>query len=189
MSTGSSIKTLHHNISLRATLKTGKPKESPPMRSSKYVVPFRQCNLKLMSVFLAFLAAASTLSSPLKAWGQLPPTGAVYVSNSFGQSVSVIDIATNTVTTTISIPDARLFGAAAGPDGSTVYVTGLLGNIFADSPSNKSVVAPELLVIDTANNTVTAGISIGGAGDIAVSIHWDGMIPISSLKGPLAECT
>ncbi len=48
----------------------------------------------------------------------------VYVANTFGDSVSVIDTATNTVTGTISFANNTVQGVAVSPDGTRLYVTG-----------------------------------------------------------------
>ncbi|MDY6983456.1 MAG: YncE family protein, partial [Pseudomonadota bacterium] len=59
-------------------------------------------------------------------------------------SVSVIDVATSAVTTTIAT-GGQLFDSAISPDGSRVYVTNVTGQVFA---------------IDTATNTVVATIAV-----------------------------
>lgn len=71
---------------------------------------------------------------------------AIYVANIGSNDVTVVDTATNSVVTTVSVgsgPD----GVAASPDGSLVYVA----NAFSNSVS----------VIDTATNVVTASIPVG----------------------------
>ena len=73
-----------------------------------------------------------------------PDGSRVYVANSFGESVSVIDAATNTVTATIALGD-RPYDVAVSPDGTRLYATDLRGGVS---------------VIDTATNTVTATIRI-----------------------------
>ena len=69
----------------------------------------------------------------------------VYVTNTQGGTVSVIDSATNTVKTTISI-GGDLLGIAISPDGKSAYVGGRQGTVS---------------VIDTDTNAVTASISDG----------------------------
>ena len=51
-----------------------------------------------------------------------PATGTVYVANSSGNTVSVIDASTNTVTATISVGQGPS-GVAVDPATGTVYVT------------------------------------------------------------------
>jgi YVTN family beta-propeller protein len=77
----------------------------------------------------------------------ITPNGAyVYVTNLYGNSVSVINTATNTVTTTIPVGINPYF-AAVTPNGAYVYVTNSGGNSVS--------------VISTATNTVTATIPVG----------------------------
>jgi YVTN family beta-propeller protein len=71
-----------------------------------------------------------------------PDGSKVYVASS-GNTVSVIDAATNTVTATVGVGNSP-FGVAVTPDGSTVYV--------ANAGSNT------VSVIDAATNAVTATI-------------------------------
>ncbi|MFD8478679.1 IPT/TIG domain-containing protein [Kitasatospora sp. NPDC059673] len=96
----------------------------------------------------------------------IAPNGhAVYVANqgnsggaglaAGGNSVSVIDTATNTVTTTVPVGNAPL-GIAVTPSGGAVYVTNKSSNTVS--------------VIDTATNAVTATIPVGaGPADVAIS--------------------
>lgn len=77
-----------------------------------------------------------------------------YITNC-GDTVSVIDTATNTVTTTIPVPGGG-YGVAVHPTGSTVYVV------------NTGPVS----VIDTATNTVTK--TIEGDFGIGIAVHPDG---------------
>ena len=69
-----------------------------------------------------------------------------YITNSNGNSVSVIDIATNTVVATVPVGSFP-YGVAVNPGGSRVYV----GNQSSDNVS----------VIDTATNTVVATVPVG----------------------------
>ena len=73
----------------------------------------------------------------------------VYVTNSFDQSVSVINISTNTVTATIPIENgSELWSISTTPNGQyALVVNGYPGKI---------------LVIDTASNSITKTITIGG---------------------------
>jgi YVTN family beta-propeller protein len=70
-----------------------------------------------------------------------------YIANANDYTISVINIATHTVTATINVGDTP-FGVSASPDGNTVYVS----NYFGWTVS----------VINTGSNTVTATISYGG---------------------------
>ncbi len=45
-----------------------------------------------------------------------------YITNDFSNNVSVIDIATNTVTATVNV-ESFPYGVAVKPDGRNVYVT------------------------------------------------------------------
>jgi YVTN family beta-propeller protein len=90
-----------------------------------------------------------------------PDGSKVYVANLGSNTVSVIDTASNTVTATIPgfvFPPiiggvaTSPFGLAVSPDGSKVYVTNFL------SPFGGGV-----SVIDTASNTETAAIPVGGS--------------------------
>jgi YVTN family beta-propeller protein len=72
-----------------------------------------------------------------------------YVTNANGNSISVINTATNTVITTIFVPlDVR--DIAITPDGTRAYVPGEEGGTNA------------VLVIDTGTNTVIATIPVEG---------------------------
>ncbi|MEO3760658.1 Ig-like domain-containing protein [Mycobacterium sp. B14F4] len=81
-----------------------------------------------------------------------------YVTNYWGNSVSVIDTATNTVTATIPVGQ-RPHLVTVSPDGTHAYVTNYWGNSVS--------------VIDTATNTVTATIP-GFDGPIGVAVSPDG---------------
>jgi YVTN family beta-propeller protein len=122
----------------------------------------------------------------------------LYVANTFGDSVSVIDTATNTVTGTISFANNTVQGVAVSPDGTRLYVTGASDDTVSvvdtatnavidtinvgDNPA-KVAVSPDgtrayvsnffddtVSVVDTATNTVTATITVGNEPrDIAIS--------------------
>lgn len=84
-----------------------------------------------------------------------------YVANFLDKSVSVININTDQITTTITDPSDTsfedLFAVAVSPDGSKVYVT-------SNATSGK------VFVIDTAANKVVDSISVGSAPEgVAVS--------------------
>jgi YVTN family beta-propeller protein len=70
-----------------------------------------------------------------------------YVTNAQDRTVSVIDTATNTVTTTLSVGGFP-WGVAISPDASRAYVA----NAFPDNTVS---------VIATATNTVTTTIAVG----------------------------
>lgn len=84
----------------------------------------------------------------------LNPAGTVaYVANQTGQSVSVIEVATNTVTGTIPLSGAEVYNLRVSPDGSRLYVTREDGTLY---------------VIDTATNGVVTTIPVGqGANGLA----------------------
>ncbi|MFF3684430.1 beta-propeller fold lactonase family protein, partial [Streptomyces sp. NPDC002187] len=82
----------------------------------------------------------------------------VYVANGNDATVSVIDTATNTVTTTIPVGSGPT-GVAVTPDGTRVYVAN----------GNDATVS----VIDTATNTVTTTIPVGNV-PIGVAVTPDG---------------
>src|SRR3990167_4402835 len=69
-----------------------------------------------------------------------------YITNEGNNNVSVIDIATNTVTATVGVGSTPA-GMAVNPAGTRAYVT----NWGSNSVS----------VIDTGTNTVTATVSVG----------------------------
>src|SRR3989441_12195521 len=69
-----------------------------------------------------------------------------YVTNVFASTVSVIDTASNTVTSTVAVGSIP-FGVAITPDGTRAYV--------ANENSNS------VSVIDTASNTVVAAVAVG----------------------------
>jgi YVTN family beta-propeller protein len=76
--------------------------------------------------------------------GQAQPSA--YVTNGFSNNASVIDTASNTVTTTIPVGSFPL-GVAVTPDGAFVYVVNNGSNTVS--------------VIETASNTVTTTIPVG----------------------------
>ena len=91
---------------------------------------------------------------PTTAGADRPPApGYAYVPNLFDGtgSVSVIDIATGTVASTIAV--SYPFGTAVSPDGTRLYVTSLFGG----GTDNGDSVA----VIDTTTDTVLRTITLG----------------------------
>jgi YVTN family beta-propeller protein len=87
-----------------------------------------------------------------------PSTSRAYVTNLSSNNVSVIDIATNTVTATVPVGNGPL-GVALKPDGTRAYVTN-------SSDNNVSV-------IDPATNTVVGTVAVGSA-PITVAVTPDG---------------
>ena len=81
-----------------------------------------------------------------------------YIANDLDSTVSVIDVATNTVIDTIKV-GAYPYGVSASLDGSKVYVTNV-----GDSTVS---------VINTADNTVSATIKVS-AHPYGVSVSPDG---------------
>jgi YVTN family beta-propeller protein len=77
-----------------------------------------------------------------------------YITNWNDNTVSVINVATNTVTATIPVGTSP-YGVSVSPDGSTVYVTNCGSN--------------NVSVINTATNTVTATIPVAYPNCVAVS--------------------
>ena len=86
--------------------------------------------------------AALLLLVPVMTWA----TPFAYIPNHGANTVSVIDTASNTVTTTITVGSAP-YGVAVNPASTRVYVTNETSNTVS--------------VIDTATNTVTATIPVG----------------------------
>jgi YVTN family beta-propeller protein len=78
-----------------------------------------------------------------------PDGSKVYVTNFASSTVSVIDTATDTVTTTILPVSSFPAGVTANPDGTKVYV------------ANSQQFASNVSVIATATNTVIATIPVG----------------------------
>src|SRR3979490_3151226 len=81
-----------------------------------------------------------------------------YVTNTFANTVSVIDTASNTVVATIAVGGGP-FGVAITPDGNRAYVANLFDNTVS--------------VIDTAKKTVVATVALGNA-PFGVAITPDG---------------
>jgi YVTN family beta-propeller protein len=81
-----------------------------------------------------------------------------YITNYLGNTVSVVNVATNTVTSTIPV-GSQPKGVSVSPDGSKVYVTN-----YEDSTVS---------VINTFTNTVTATIPVGRQ-PMGISVSPDG---------------
>jgi YVTN family beta-propeller protein len=89
-----------------------------------------------------------------------PDGSKVYIANNSADTVSVIDTATFTVSATIPIACCP-FGVAVSPDSTKVYVT-------SDDE------AGDVSVIDTAMNTVTGRIQVGGVAPIGIAVSPNG---------------
>ena len=85
-----------------------------------------------------------------------------YITNSGDNTVSVINLATNTVTATIPVGN-NPFGVSVSPDGSKVYIVN----------SNNVPHAGTVSVINTLTNIVIATIAVGGF-PIGVAVSPDG---------------
>ena len=94
---------------------------------------------------MAMIVAASTAPAPPAALAQTEG-GRAYVTSWGGDSVSVIDLATNAVVATIPVGDQPM-GVAVTPDATRAYVTNQRSNSVS--------------VIDTATNAVVATVPVG----------------------------
>ena len=119
---------------------------SPPVRRAGVAV----AALTLLASTLALAVGASSAAAVVAT--------RAYVTNSFHDTVSVVDTATNTVVATVAVGDNPT-GVAVSPHGSRVYVT----NATDDTVS----------VIDTASNTVVATVAVGD-NPTAVAVHPNG---------------
>ena len=93
----------------------------------------------------------------------IPPVSGkqfAYITNQGSDSVSVIDMATKTITATIPVGDGPS-GVAVSPAGTKVYVTNSGNNTVS--------------VINTANNTVTSTVNVGNA-PYGVAVSPDGTL-------------
>ncbi|MGD0710430.1 MAG: beta-propeller fold lactonase family protein [Bacteroidales bacterium] len=81
-----------------------------------------------------------------------------YITNSYSNSVTAIDVATDTIKATIPV-GTYPFGVSVSRDGSKVYVTNWTANTVN--------------VINTATNTVTDTITVGN-GPVGISVSPDG---------------
>lgn len=110
---------------------------------------------------LGVLAATALQASPVAAQPY------AYVANLGSDTVSVVDVATQTVATTVPVgsnPD----GVAATPDGTRVFVANFLSD--------------DLSVIDTGTNTVSARIDVG-SGPVGVAVRPDGTFAYVTNRG------
>ena len=88
-------------------------------------------------------------------------TQTAYITNAYDYTVSVINVATNTVIDTIdlSVPPQ---GVAVSPDGNKVYITGTYW------------LSSSVSVVNTATNTVSTIIPSGGSGSFGISVNNNG---------------
>lgn len=103
--------------------------------------------------------ATATAGAGASAVALSPDGKRAYVTNADGNSVSVIDTATNTTAATIKDVGNFPVAIALSPNGRSVYIA----NAFGDSVS----------VIDTGTNTVTASIAVGRTPS-AIAVSPDG---------------
>jgi YVTN family beta-propeller protein len=107
---------------------------------------------KLYSIALAstalilVLILTSSMASAATVQGASSTMSCAYVANMNRNTVSVIDTATNTVTSTVNVGN-QPEGVAVTPDGTKVYVANMHSNTVS--------------VIDTATNTVTTTVNVG----------------------------
>ncbi|MFD4144704.1 YncE family protein, partial [Streptomyces sp. NPDC058572] len=145
----------------RTTVDAGRREPDTVRRRGRETSRWARARTRLTAagVLLAGLALPLTNATPAAA----DPGTYAYVTNGLSDNVSVINTATNTVTTTIPLLPTggdQPNGVAVNPAGTRAYVT----NGLSDNVS----------VIDTATNTVTTTIPLlptGGdnPGDVAVS--------------------
>jgi YVTN family beta-propeller protein len=96
--------------------------------------PIQKFNLGIFVCLLGLVSFQGVLAAPL-----------AYITNADSNNVSVLDLSTNTVVTTISVGSSPA-GVAVSPAGTRVYVTNYLSN--------------DVSVIDTASNTGVATIPV-----------------------------
>ncbi|HKR49151.1 MAG TPA: YncE family protein [Pseudonocardiaceae bacterium] len=118
------------------------------MRTRNFWLLFGHGGASLLVAVLVFVAAFVGGLVALAAPAVANPRGSTtaYVANFNDDTVAVFDIATNTVTATVSVGNGPRF-VAATPDGARVYVPNQLSNTVS--------------VIDTATNTVSTTIGVG----------------------------
>ena len=102
-----------------------------------------------------------------------PDGGTAYVTNLFGQSVSVIDVASGTVRATISTGSFEPFVVRVSPDGGRLYIA-----------TNNSVV----LIVATTTNQIVKSVEVGFAPN-GFAVHPDGrrMYVSAFLGGTISE--
>ena len=99
------------------------------------------------------------------------PDGAkLYVSKGSTTGIDVIDTATNSVVYSIATPE-KSYGIAISPDGTKLYAT-------------QFVLGGQVLVIDTASNSITATWSLGISSTYGIGLSPDGAVAyVSSYSG------
>ena len=109
--------------------------------------------LAIFSISLCFYHNNANASEPTVSVGTAPysvalnpNTNTIYVTNYNSNNVSVINGATNTVTTTVTV-GTNPYGVTVDPNTDTIYVTNFNSN--------------NVSVIDGATNTVTTTVSVG----------------------------
>jgi YVTN family beta-propeller protein len=111
---------------------------------------------------LSVLMSTLFVSAPVS---QLHAAPFAYVAGSGFGTVSVIDVETNTVVATISLPTGSLpTHVAVAPDGTRVYVTSgsFPGTVFVIDTSTNKVLAPAIVV-----GNGPSGIAVGPDGRLA----------------------
>src|ERR1035437_10056773 len=127
-----------NNDKKKLNIKTNNNKLNPSVKPKK------------MNQFLNFL-----FSSVLMFAGMVGFAQTAYIANNTDGTVSVINVSTGSVSTTITV-GSHPFGVSVSHDGNKVYITNI----------NDATVS----VINTSNNTVSATIPVGvGPQGIAVS--------------------
>jgi YVTN family beta-propeller protein/VCBS repeat-containing protein len=112
-----------------------------------------------VSIIKPSVTARVTVGTNAKAIAVSPDGKRLYVTNLDGDSISVIDTATNQVTATISDTINRPLNIAISPSGKTAYIVNYYGG--------------NVSVIDTGTNTVTKTIGVGN-GPQAIAASPDG---------------
>ena len=123
--------------------------QTPSTRTVRLATAFATIGATLvLPLASAGSAGIPTISAGGYPWGVAvnPSTNTVYVANMTGNSVSVIDGSTNTVTATVSV-GRNPFGVAINPSTNTIYVANAGDNSVS--------------VIDGSTNTVTSTITVG----------------------------
>ena len=123
--------------------------------------------VKVLVVLSASVAGVAAVNTPNLATASVTGVScSVYVANTSGNSVSVIDAATNTVTATIPL--------GAGPGGVAVSRS---GSVYVANWSGNSV-----WVIDAATNAVTATVPVG-ASPSGVAVSRSGSVYVANNGG------